>query len=358
MASFAIRHLYELRLAANDDLSHWRDALDEVPGYLRGVDKTATLTEHPGSISIRVEVWAALESTDSWNGITELKRRNEAIESGITSIARRWSFMRDAQEMSRALQAATPRVEVRVPLRTDDANVIQSDATADLVVRQVVAETFPHWTDVIERLSALQTRLEGDQLVLELESGEFGVDVASAYLRSPRRLLRRSAPGAKPVWAWASTAIALLSVGLSFLVLNTATLLVLGALVAAITALAIVVSPRWAATRRITFLGIVPTLTLCAFGCAYGAISLLCPELLGVSDAPLGHLREPLLLSLGLLSTAGFLDVEIHGWVRSVAYFEMLLAAGLAGGAAIALLRRASQRFEEALTELRNDRMG
>jgi len=72
-----------------------------------------------------------------------------------------------------------------------------------------------------------------------------------------------------------------------------------------------------------------------------------------------GHfLREPFLLSLSLLSTVGVLDLRLNGWIRSLAYLEMIFVASLAGGAASVVARRASRRADEIASQLRLEREG
>lgn len=358
MANFSIRFVYRLRVSRKSDIPRWRKLIDQVPGEFEGLNATATLVEHPTGDLVQLEIWSLLDATEPWRGIAELGKRTKATESRIKALAQRLSYRTENAELARTLESVTPEVEVRVPVRTDDAEAIKNSADADFVVRQATAEQFRHWVDVTERLASLQTQLVGDYLVLNLRSGTLGVDIAEAYLTSQPRRPARPSPSVKPVWAWASAAIALLSVGLSFVELKAIFVGILAALAISVAIAAVVVSPQWGARRRVTFLGLVPALTLCAFGCAYGGIALLSPGLIEVSGAPLRHLREPLLLSLGLLTTSGFLDLEVHGWVRSLAYVEMLLVASLAGGAVVVVARRASERVGEAITELRRDQRG
>jgi hypothetical protein len=71
-----------------------------------------------------------------------------------------------------------------------------------------------------------------------------------------------------------------------------------------------------------------------------------------------GYLRDPLLLSLSLLTTVGVLDLGLHRSVRSIAYLEMLLVAGVAGGAAIVAVRTVSRRAQELMDALNIERQG
>ena len=143
---------------------------------------------------------------------------------------------------------------------------------------------------------------------------------------------------------------------MSFLSLTTGTLITLGVVVAAIFGAAVYVSPHWLARRYTTILGLSVPAILVLFACAYGAIALADPGSLQLDDSHIHHLREPLLLSLSLLTTVGLLDLQLHGWVRSVAYVEMLLVASLAGGAAVIAAQRASRALGDVLGELRRDR--
>jgi hypothetical protein len=245
-----------------------------------------------------------------------------------------------------------------VPLRTEDATAIRAPGAAEGAVRESLESSYHHWVDVSARLAGLQVQMGGGYLLLTSRSLGFAVDAADAYLRTSRPAPRPRLQAAKPVWAWGSAAIAAVSLGLSFAPLTTATLILLGCLTGLAAIASCALAPRWLARRSHTLLGMGPAIALIAFACLYGAVALLEPTALQLDAHPSHDLRDPLLLSLGLLTTSGLLDFGVHGWLRSVAYLEMLLIAGFAGGAAIVAARRASALIRESLAALRRDRDG
>jgi hypothetical protein len=153
-------------------------------------------------------------------------------------------------------------------------------------------------------------------------------------------------------------AIALLSFGMSWAPLTWATLSVFAFLATLIGVAAVLFARRLRAKPLVTAWGMAPILTLCAFAFAYGASALADPAVIELNRARLRFLREPFLLSLSLLSTVGVLDLRLNGWVRSLAYLEMILVASLAGGAAITVARRVSRRADEVANQLRIEREG
>jgi len=97
---------------------------------------------------------------------------------------------------------------------------------------------------------------------------------------------------------------------------------------------------------------------LAAFAVGYGCVALATPTAITLAGTPVSYLRDPLLLSLSLLTTVGVFDLALHGAVRSVAYLEMLFVASAAGGAAIVAVRAFSQRAQELLYALNIERQG
>ena len=154
------------------------------------------------------------------------------------------------------------------------------------------------------------------------------------------------------MWAATSAVIAAISVGMSFLTLSWVSLAAFASVVAATTVATVYLAPHFKVERRITALGLVPIATLAAFAVAYGCVALATPSAITLAGTPVSYLRDPLLLSLSLLSTVGVLDLALHGAVRSVAYLEMLLVASAAGGAAIVVVRTFSQRAREVMDAL------
>ncbi len=259
--------------------------------------------------------------------------------------------------LCQALEKSEPRTTVRVPLLASDRPILLSDVGAARAVEASIREVYPFLADQQQRIDAIEVELQPDCLLIDASDPEIAVDAGEAYLSAARRQARpRDSVPATPVWAWASAAIALATVGLSFLALSWAALAVFATLVLLGAGVAVMLAPRFSARRSVTALGLVPILTLCLFAFAYGAIAMLDPAAITSHGAHLRYLREPLLLSLSLLSMVGVLDLSLHGWVRSLAYLEMLLIASLAGGAAIVAVRRLSRRAQTLVDELRQER--
>jgi hypothetical protein len=181
-----------------------------------------------------------------------------------------------------------------------------------------------------------------------------------AYLEASRPL-RRALPKAKPrrpAWAATSALIAGVSFGMSFLALTWVSLGAFAIVVAVTSAAAVYLAPRFGAKRATTALGLLPIGILAVFAVVYGCVSLASPSAITLAGTHVSYLRDPLLLSLSLLSTFGILDLGLHGSVRSVAYLEMLLVASAAGGAAIIAVRAVSQRTQELIDALNIERRG
>lgn len=162
-----------------------------------------------------------------------------------------------------------------------------------------------------------------------------------------------------PEWAWASALIALLTAGLSFAALTTLSVSILGIGTVAIAAAAARIGSRHGSPTK-ALLGLAPALLFVAFACLYGEIALLGSGTSNISydGEPLHVLRDPLILSLSLLTTVDRLDIEVSEWVRSVAYIEMLLLAGLAGRAVILATRWANRPLDLTLARLESEAKG
>lgn len=95
-----------------------------------------------------------------------------------------------------------------------------------------------------------------------------------------------------------------------------------------------------------------------AFALVYAVVGLTSGHLALAADtrvtgAPALHLRDPLLLSLSLATTAGAFDFGLTGWLRSIAFLEMLLVASYLGAAVLVSARALSTRFDRTIGELR-----
>ena len=319
----------------------------------------ATVVDSGGDVSVRLDYTATLEETAPASAY-RLEHLAETLEKVVAGDFQRWRYTSSLPKLTRlgnALDDRPSQATVRVPLLAADRDVVINDEAARRALAVSVREVYAFWSDQQERLRGLQVRFETDALVITAPSIRAAVGSARAYLSAARRQARgwASLPPT-PVWAWASAAIALASLGFSWAPLTTATLATFAGLTASIAVVAVALAPRLLARRSVTAWGMAPVLTLVVFACAYGAISLLSHDAITINGTSLHHLREPLLLSLSLLSTVGVLDLHVHQWVRSLAYLEMLLIASLAGGAAVVAARRVSRRVEAIVDELRLER--
>jgi len=323
----------------------------------------ATVTENRRHVRVRLELSAAIEDPDADRSASYLDMLRSRLEGAVSYLAddKGGGLHRaptDARTILwRRVKASNPQATALVPLLASDEGVLTTDYAAYRAVSAAVRERTVYLEDQHAKLAALQVRLEGTTLAVTGATAETAVAAASAYLLATRRQERpwRSLPR-RPVWAAASALIALISFGMSWTPLDWATLSTFSALSVLIAVAAIWQAPRLVARRSVTAWGIAPTMTLCAFAFAYGAIALTHAGTIELTHAPLQHLREPLMLSLSLLTTVGVLDFHVAGWVRSLAYLEMLLVAGLAGGAALVAFRWLSRRADAIVNELRIDR--
>jgi hypothetical protein len=180
------------------------------------------------------------------------------------------------------------------------------------------------------------------QRTLRVSGGVADVDeVVRAVLGPP---VRRSSTGrvidswpppSAPYWGAGSLTCAALAVGLSWsLVVPWAiVVLVIGC------ALAVATSLRMAKSRGAhiptTLLGLAPAVIVIGFGTVY-AVQMRGPHP-GVNVRGTPHMVDALLLSFGVATTGGFLDLSPHSlMVRIEALVEMLLMVGIAGGSAFA----------------------
>lgn len=361
MARMAVALRYDVVLPGGIDVSMIRSGLRGQVGQ-RSEDGQeymleATVTDADQRVSVRLEYVAALEETvpaSAWR----LENVADTLEKVVERDFNRWRYvssLSDLAALGNAVERERPQATVRVPLLAADHDVVINDEAARRAVTTSVREVYAFWSDQEERLRAVQVRLDTDALIITSPFTGAAVDSGRAYLTAARRKASPSLPPA-PVWAWASAAIALVSFALSWAPLTTATVAIFAGLAAGVAGEAVVLAPRLLARRSVTAWGMAPILALVLFACAYGAISLLSSDAITINGSPLHHLREPLLLSLSLLTTVGVLDLHVHQWVRSVAYLEMLLVAGLAGGAAVVAVRRISGRVGRIVDDLQRDR--
>ena len=365
MARFTVALDYVLRYQAGDgpgsDLA-WEKPIKNAEEHRFDFRVTSSTNRHDGpAILVHTTASTDADSLDSWS----LERLGTALEEAVAKSIQWWtSGMRYRHDKSvvafaNALERAHPQARVRVPLLGSDRGIVLSDREAHKTIVACVEETYPFWSDQEERLAATSVNVDGRDLVITATTLRIAVDCARAYLTArKRRAAPRQAVPAIPVWALTSATIAFISFGMSWAPLNWPTLTIFMTLGLAVAVGAVMSAPRFGVQRRTTVFGLVPILILVLFAWIYGMASLLDASVITSNGQPLHYLREPFLLALSLLTTVGILDLATHSWVRSIAYLEMLLIAGVAGGAAIVATRRLSRGARAIIDELRLERQG
>jgi hypothetical protein len=258
--------------------------------------------------------------------------------------------------LPRLSNARPIRARVSIPLRYDDKRVLDPDPGP--VLRALFENDHAFGADIDDDFADMQPQIDGRFLILDGSSLEVLARVGTKYLKAsrldPRSPLYQPAfvlARRRPYWALASLLILLATFALSWLPLHYWSIGILAGTTAALLA--------WALWRGLgdgrgvsTFFGLVPALLLVVFACVYGVGMLAGWGIEFSHVGGSGYLRQPLLLSLSLAATVGFLDAHISGWMRSIAYLEMLLAVGYVGTAALVTVRSASRRFDRALATL------
>lgn len=255
-----------------------------------------------------------------------------------------------AMAMRDSLRAGAPlEMAVKVPLRHDDQKLIGTSPMAFL--EAALTRPLPFSADLRRQTNGMTAEVEGPHLVISGASPRAAGLAAAAFVRAPRPILQ--AISKRPFWAYGTVALLSISFMLSWLRLSTGSIVALGAAAVATTALALSLARRHGLVRR-TAIGLVPVLIVVAFAVVY-SIAGLTGEALELQGEP-PHLRDALLLSLSLASTVGVLDLSVSGWLRSIAYLEMLLVAGYLSAAALMTVRSLSVRLDQTIRELRFER--
>jgi hypothetical protein len=252
--------------------------------------------------------------------------------------------MRESLRVGNPLEAT-----VTVPLRHDDQEFIGANPMAFVGI--ALERPFPFAADLRRQTNGMTAEVEDSHLAISGASPRAVGLAAAAFVRAPRPII--AAIPTRPVWAYGTLAVLAISFALSWLPLSTGSIVALGAAAVATTTLALLLARRHGLARR-TALGLVPVLIVVAFALVYSVAGLTGKALELQGEAL--HLRDPLLLSLSLASTVGFLDLSLSGWLRSIAYLEMLLVAGYLGAAALVTVRSLSVRLDQTIRELRSER--
>jgi hypothetical protein len=370
VAPVRLAFTYHLALPVQPNLSAWlarRAISPKLGGHRVGfsdfpLSVTASVHEASGLVKVDLsfESTADSETTrDASSTLSALARGVPEAASLHTEAWENWSN-KDAvlTELRRQLNACKPSASIEVPLLEVDLDVVVDDVGAARVHDAAIREKCPFLSDQERRITSVEVMLAKRSLRIDGADAEMAVANGKAYLEASRPL-RRARPKEKPrrpMWAATSAVIAAISFGMSFLTLSWVSLAAFASVVAATTLATVYLAPHFKVERRITALGLLPIATLAAFAVAYGCVALATPSAVTLAGTPVSYLRDPLLLSLSLLSTVGVLDLALHGAVRSVAYLEMLLVASAAGGAAIVVVRTFSQRAREVMDALNAER--
>ena len=158
------------------------------------------------------------------------------------------------------------------------------------------------------------------------------------------------------VWIWAG------SVGLAYIMvmsvfeLSTSVILIMLAGVAAIIAVALWLAPRYGATRTRTAVLLVPLCAFALFGAVYGFAMLEDPPQIVLESKDQPHLRDPLLLAFGFVTTAGALGLDVNGWARGVVLLQLMGLVVYGVGAAVSGARSSSARLDQILDEIKRSR--
>jgi hypothetical protein len=255
-----------------------------------------------------------------------------------------------AMAMRKSLRVGNPlEATVRVPLRHADREFIGANPMA--FVEIALERPFPFAADLRRQTSGMTAEVKGSHLVISGASPPAVGLAAAAFVRAPRPIIR--AIPTHPIWAYGTLTILAVSFALSWFPLSTDGVVALGASALATTALTLLLGHRRGLIRR-TAIGLVPVLIVIAFALVY-SVAGLTGETLELQGQAL-YLRDPLLLSLSLASTVGMLDLTVSGWLRSVAYLEMLLVASYLGAAVMVTVRSLSVRLDQTIRELRSER--
>jgi hypothetical protein len=253
--------------------------------------------------------------------------------------------------MRQELRSGTPlHATATVPLRAGDQEVIGDSPLT--FVKTALRSPHPFSADLHRQLDGMTVELQGRYLVISGGSVPAVGFAAAAFVRA-RRPISVTKPR-QPYWAYGTAAILAARFALSWLPLSTGSVVALSATTVGALASALLVARHGNLVGR-TAVGLVPALLLIVFAVIY-SIAGLSGATLGLGDGEALHLRDPLLLSLSLGSTVGVLDLTVTGWLRSIAYLEMLLVAGYLGTTAVIAVRSLSGRLDQTIRELRLER--
>jgi hypothetical protein len=185
-------------------------------------------------------------------------------------------------------------------------------------------------------------------------SGTVAEDVARAVLSVPRiqasvRSIDTWPPASAPFWSVGTLVLAALAVVEAPTRITNGILAMTVVLLLAVAAAAIALSWRGGAAIWKTALGLAPACILILFAVFFGYhMNGPRPDVVGVASPP--RMIDAFLVSIGIASTGGFLDVKLSQLgVRVAALVEMLLMVTVAGGSLYTAGHEAWSKLTEAL---------
>lgn len=189
-------------------------------------------------------------------------------------------------------------------------------------------------------------RIKGpDALVLESVRALLG---APEGLRTSRRAIDTWPPGSALYWGGGSLALAVTAIVLSIAPVAIGWLVAAAAAALATLVATLSFARRQGASIARTLLGLGPALLITGFAIFYGFFARGNTPSVVVGQPT--HMVDVFLLSFGIASTGGFLDVGLHGLaVRVAALLEMLLMVTVAGSSLAVAARTLWTRFSETV---------
>lgn len=257
------------------------------------------------------------------------------------------------------------RVECPVPF---PERLIPGFPTAPLgVVKRAIRETMAFVEDRQLASVGLSVMLRQGGAAIVLESEDNDAEVAraaeafvAAAAARPREL-RSPPPGALTsprVVALLTTALASVSVGLSFVHLSWPGLALLISTVFAGLGAAVVLPRRLAwADWRLVLVGIAPMAVVLTFAATYALIAHDSGTAITHSGHRVDSVGDALLLSINVALTGGIPDLTLTGTVRSVVYIEILLFLGFVGANVAVAGRWAATRLSSLLVPREGQRI-
>lgn len=336
--------------AFNEQASHFAGTEARIAFQMRSLS-----ADGPVLWSVTEEIEAEiLQHQDADRASRAIMAAAEQFEDVANSVISRSETDISAHElvksMRNSLRLGKPmETTAQVPLRHDDLASISPDPAA--FVDAALKRPFPFTVDLDRYTDGMTAEPRDSDLVISGPSPRAVGLAAATFVRAPRPVVQ--AKRARPIWAYGTLAILAISFALSWLPLSVGDTVALGAFSVTTTGFAMFFGRRQGVLRR-TAVGMVPVLIVVGFALIYSVAGLTGDSLVLGGEAL--HLVDPLLLSLSLASTVGFLDLSVSGWLRSIAYLEMLLVVGYVSAATLVTLRSLSVRLDQSVRELRVER--